>query len=95
MQYVIKNKKGLFCGYRDKGNKKRLKQNFDLKVDKWRNRLTNENTYKWPNGQRDYTFILEILLCHMYNLNPFKKKNVITGYKHIPRQCNFPVMRMA
>ena len=50
---LSKNEKDLFCGYRDKGNKKRLKQNFDLKVDKWTNRRMNEKTYKRPNGQRN------------------------------------------
>ena len=50
---LSKNEKDLVCGYRDKGNKKRLKQNFDLKVDKWTNRRTNGKTYKRPNGQRD------------------------------------------
>ena len=50
---LSKNEKDLFCGYRDKGNKKRLKQNLDLKVDKWTNRRTNEKTYKRPNGQRN------------------------------------------
>ena len=49
---AIKNEKDLLCGYRDKCNKK-LIQNFDLKVDKWTNRRTNEKIYKRPNGQRD------------------------------------------
>ena len=40
-------------------------------------------------------YIPEMLCVPMYDLNPFKKKNIITGYKHIPRQYNFPVMRMA
>ena len=47
---LSKNEKDLLCGYRDKG-KKSLIQNFDLKVDKWTNRRTNEKTYKRPNGQ--------------------------------------------
>ena len=50
---LSKNEKDLLCGYRAKGNKKRLIQNFDLKVDKWMNRRMNEKTYKRPNGQRD------------------------------------------
>ena len=49
---MSKNDKDLFCGYRDKGNKKRLKQNFDLKVDIWTKRRTNKKTYKRPNGQK-------------------------------------------
>ena len=32
---------------------KRLMQNFDLKVDKWTDRRTNEKIYKRQNGQRD------------------------------------------
>ena len=50
---LSKNEKDLLCGYRDKGNKKHLIQNFDPKVDKWTNRPTNKKTYERPNGQRD------------------------------------------
>ena len=53
----------------------------DLQTAKWTERLS--------------FIFLKYFVCHVYDLNPFKKKNIITGYKHIPPQCNFPVMRMA
>ena len=64
MDILSKNEKDLLCGYRDKGNKKII-QNFDLKVDKWTNRRTNEDlqTAKWT--ERLNLYIPEIL-CMPY-----------------------------
>ena len=50
--------------------------------------------------RKDLIYIfLKYFVCHMYDLNPYNKKNIITRYKHIPkhipRQCNFPVMKIA
>ena len=43
----------LICGYRDTSNQKGLTQNFDVKVDEFRDARTNEQTmlqnYKTPD----------------------------------------------
>ena len=54
MVTLSKNEKDLLRGYRDKGNKKRLIQNFDLKVDKWTNKRTNDEQ---ADEQKDFLLL--------------------------------------